>query len=77
MNPLAVLALAVLIFAGSVVLTMLWLNGRRQRRKTPVQPPRRRVEPDRHPVPSHEPQPTSEDHEAVEALLRSLHPPTR
>ncbi|MFN2432333.1 MAG: hypothetical protein ABR599_05865 [Gemmatimonadota bacterium] len=76
MNTLALLCLVAVILFGSAVVVMLWMNGRRERRKTPVRPPRRRVEPDRHPVPSRDPQPTSEDHELVEAFFRSLEPPS-
>lgn len=71
-STLAVVGLLAVIFFGSAVVTMLWLNGRRKRRKTPVRPMRRRVEPERHPVPSRDPQPTSEDQDLVEEFLRSL-----
>lgn len=71
-NLLAVLGLAgVIVFATALVLA-LWLHGRRQRRRAPVYEPRRRLDPEPHPVPSRDPQPTSEDHEIVEAFLRSL-----
>ena len=71
-NALPLVALIALIVVLSVAVVMLWLNGRRNRRKTPVRLPRRRVEPERHPVPSRDPQPTSEDHDLVEEFFRSL-----
>jgi hypothetical protein len=71
-NALAMICLAGVILLGSGVVVFLWMNGRRRRRKTPVRPPRRRVEPERHPVPSRDPQPTTEDHDLVEEFLRSL-----
>jgi hypothetical protein len=76
-NTLALLCLVGVILFGTAVVIMLWMNGRRERRKTPVRPPRRRVEPERHPVPSRDPQPTSEDHDLVEEFLRSLDSPQR
>lgn len=77
LNTVALLCLLAAIFFGSAVVVMLWMNGRRQRRKTPVRPARRRLEPEHHPVPSRDPMPTSEDHDAVEEFLRSLDPPRR
>jgi hypothetical protein len=71
-NALATICLLAVILLGSGVVIWLWLNGRRKRRKTPVRLPRRRIEPDRQPVPSRDPMPTSEDHELVETFLRSL-----
>ena len=71
-NALAMICLAGVILLGSGVVIFLWMNGRRRRRKTPVRPPRRRVEPERHPVPSRDPQPTSEDRDLVEEFFRSL-----
>jgi hypothetical protein len=72
MNALATICLigVILVLAGTLVVVVL--NGRRKRRKTPVRPARRRFEPERHPVPSRDPMPTSEDHELVEEFLRSL-----
>ena len=72
LNALALLCLLAAIVFGAGVVLVLWLNGRRERRRTPVRPLRRRVEPDRHPVPSRDPMPTSEDHDLVEDFLRSL-----
>lgn len=71
-STLALLFLIAAILFASGVVVMLWINGRRTRRKTPVRIPTRRVEPERHPVPSRDPQPTSEDHDLVEEFLRSL-----
>ncbi|HEY7460713.1 MAG TPA: hypothetical protein VIC59_02400 [Gemmatimonadota bacterium] len=71
-NALATICLVAGIFVGAAVVVVLWLNGRRKRRKTPVRPARRRIEPERHPVPSRDPMPTSEDHELVEEFLRTL-----
>ncbi len=71
-NTLATICLVAVILVASAVVIGLWLSGRRKRRKTPVHPPRRRVELDRHPVPSRDPIPTTEDHDLVEEFLRSL-----
>jgi hypothetical protein len=71
-NAIALVSLILVIALGSVVVVALWLNGRRNRRKMPVRLPRRRLEPERHPVPSRDPQPTSEDHDLVEEFFRSL-----
>lgn len=77
LNTVALLCLLAVILFCSAAVVLLWMNGRRERRKTPVRPARRRLEPDHHPVPSRDPMPTSEDHETVEAFLRSLDPPRR
>jgi hypothetical protein len=71
-NALATICLVAGILVGAAVVILLWLNGRRKRRKTPVRPARRRIEPERHPVPSRDPMPTSQDHELVEEFLRTL-----
>lgn len=76
-NTLALLCLIVVILFGTAVVAMLWMNGRRDRRRTPVRPVRRRLEPERHPVPSRDPMPTSEDHDLVEEFIRSLEHPSR
>lgn len=72
LNLLALLGLVGVILFGTALVLVLWLHGRRQRRRAPVHEPRRRLDPEPHPVPSRDPQPTSEDHELVEAFLRSL-----
>ena len=71
-NTLATISLVGVILLAAAVVIGLWLSGRRKRRKTPVRPPRRRVELDPHPVPSRDPMPTSEDHDLVEEFLRTL-----
>jgi uncharacterized iron-regulated membrane protein len=76
-NMLLLLCLLVIIVLFTFTVIVLWMKGRRERRKTPVRPARRRVELERQPVPNRDPQPTSEDHQAVEELLRSLKPPPR
>jgi hypothetical protein len=71
-NALALLVFVAVTVLFAATLIVIWLNGRRNRRKTPVRLPRRRLEPERHPVPSRDPQPTSEDHDLVEEFFRSL-----
>jgi hypothetical protein len=69
---LATICLVGVVLVSASAVLWMWLNGRRKRRKTPVRPARRRFEPERHPVPSRDPMPTSQDHDLVEEFLRTL-----